>query len=108
MARTLEKQAGPGSLGATKTITAGPAYTVLPTDKTLLVDDTRAGQAVRVVLPAVVNSKNREIRVKKIGANYSVTVDGNGANIDGSATHVLSSSYDSIIFVCDGTAWWIV
>jgi molybdopterin converting factor small subunit len=37
-----------------------------------------------------------------------VRVDGNGNNIDGSATQSLSSAYDSIQIVFDGTEWFII
>lgn len=107
--RTFHKAAVPVSLGITKTVTSGPQYIVGTKDKTILVDDNRAGVAVNVILPAAVSSKNRELRIKKLGSTAAVTVDGNGAElVDESATQIITGQYDAMHLVCDGIEWWIV
>ena len=107
--RTFHKAAVPTSLGITKTVSSGPQYIVGPKDKTILVDDDKAAVAVRVVLPAAVNNKNREIRVKKLGSTAAVTVDGNGSElIDESTTQIMTGQYDAMHLVCDGVEWWII
>jgi hypothetical protein len=108
MVRAIEKKAGPKAAGVV-TVTSGPSYTVLTTDKTVLVDDDEAGVAVTVLLPAAADSNNRELRVKKLGSTAAVTVDGNGAEtIDDATTQSIASQYDAMHIQCDGTGWWIL
>lgn len=107
--RTLGKLPVPVSLGTTTTVTSGTIYTILLTDKTILVDDDRTGGAVRVVLPPAAQSKDRELRVKKIGSTGAVTVDGSGSEtIDNSTTLIITNQYDAAHLVCDGAKWWIL
>ena len=47
------------------------------------------------------------VDVKNIGTG-TVTIDGNGNNIDGSATLVLYGQYESVSLVNDGTNWWSI
>ena len=47
------------------------------------------------------------VDVKNIGTG-TVTIDGNGNNIDGSATLVLYGLYESVSLVNDGTNWWSI
>ncbi|MCP3980743.1 MAG: hypothetical protein GY716_15685 [bacterium] len=92
---------------ATRTETSGP-YTVVAGD-TLILGDATAG-AFDVDLPAAATSAGRYLIVKKIDVSgNAITVDGNSAEtIDGAATVVLASQYDSVQLVCDGTEWWII
>lgn len=75
---------------------------------TYLVDATSG--AVTVNLPAASSSEGWVVVVKKIaGGGTAVTVDGNGSEtIDGSTTKTLSSNWDFVRLVCNGTAWFIV
>ena len=74
----------------------------------ILVDDDTAGSAVTVTLLAAA-SGNQIYQIKKLGTTASVTVDGNGAEtIDGAANAVISTQYESITVVSDGTQWWIL
>ena len=88
------------------TVTKTAAYTAVASDKVILCDAT--GGAFTVTLPAVASSAKLLFHIKKIdGSANAITVDGNGAEtIDDSATHSLSSQYNSITIVCDGTEWW--
>ena len=92
----------------TCTITAN-AYTVIGTDYHINVDDdVDATGAVTINLPAAASSTGRILHIKKIGNSYNVTLDGNASEtIDDSTTQTISTQYDSVTIMCDGTAWWI-
>ncbi len=76
--------------------------------QTLLVDDDAAGGAVTITLPKVINT-NRIMHIKKIGTTGNVTLDGDGSEtIDGSATHTLTTQYQSVSIMSSGTEWYIV
>jgi len=47
------------------------------------------------------------VDVKNIGTG-TVTIDGNGNNIDNSATLVLYGQNESVSLVFDGSNWWII
>lgn len=82
-------------------------YTVLVTDDVIRGDDTSG--AITVNLPAVASSLGRKLRFKKLSASNSITVDGNASEtIDGATTQALSSQYDSLTIICNGTSWDIV
>lgn len=75
-------------------------------DETVLVDAT-AG-IVTIKLPSTLVS-GKLITVKKIDSSANaVTVDGNGANIDGASTQSLGSQWNSLTMQTDGSAWYIV
>ena len=48
------------------------------------------------------------IRVKYIDSGNTITVEGLSGTIDGSANITLTSQYESLTFVCDGSNWYIV
>jgi len=82
-------------------------YTALPTDGVILADATSA--AFTVTLPAAANVTNQMYVVKKVDASNTVTVDADGSEtIDGATTHSLSSQYDSVHVVSDGSNWHII
>ena len=83
-------------------------YTVLIADAFVASDATSG--AITAVLPAAATATGLIYEIKKIDASANaVTVDGDGAEtIDGSATQILSSQYDSITVISDGTEWWIL
>lgn len=88
-------------LNMIKTVTT--TYTVVPTDKTVLANGT-----FTVNLPAVASSKGLTVNIKNIGTGV-ITIDGNGAEtIDGAATMVSSTQYESYTLVCNGTAWFCI
>lgn len=89
------------------TTVTGTSYTVLVTERTILVDDDTAGAAVTINLPA--GTAGKRFWIKKLGTTGSVTVDGNGTeNIDNSLTVVLNTQYESIMIESDGSDWWII
>ena len=80
-------------------------YTLTDTDSFLLVN--RAG-AVAITIPAPLSG--RVIRIKDSGGNasqYSITVTATGATIDGQATAVIGTDYDSISLISSSTNWFI-
>jgi len=63
--------------------------------------------AVTVTLPSP--KANAIINIKKIDSSTNVvTIDGNGANIDGQASIQITTQYESYTLVSDGSNWWII
>jgi len=84
-------------------------YTAEPTDTYIVANDTTAGGIVTITLPpAATAGEGCQIYIKKIGNTANVVIDGNAAEtIDGAATATLTTQYESIDLVCDGTGWYI-
>jgi hypothetical protein len=75
---------------------------------TLVQVDTSAGN-VTLTLPPALAVRGFEIKIKKMTAANTVTVDGDGAEtIDGAATLAWTTQYQSFTLVSDGTGWSIV
>jgi hypothetical protein len=85
---------------------AGPV--TLNTQDLAVVDASAA--PVVVNLPAVASASGRVYRVKKVDATANaLTLTASGAEtIDGSNTQALTSQYDSLTVVCDGSEWHII
>lgn len=82
------------------------AYTMTASDYTILADAT-AG-AFTVTLPAS-PARGMLVNVKKIDATANtVTISGNGKNIDGTATRAISSQFTNSALQYDGAAWWML
>lgn len=87
------------------TTVSAATYTLTDTDSFLLVD--RAG-AVAITIPAPLNG--RVIRIKDSGGNasqYNITITATGATIDGQATAVIGTDYDSISLISGSINWYI-
>ncbi len=68
-----------------------------------------SGGAVTITLPDVRRFWGYEFRVKKLDASVNaVTLDGDGALIDGAATYPLAAQYEVVRVASDGTNWWVV
>jgi hypothetical protein len=93
-----------GSVGVKVTTVTGN-YTAA--DETVILVNT--GTAT-ITLPAASTVTGRTYYIKKISATAgTITIDGNGAEtIDGVATKPLTTQYQGMQIVCDGTAWFIV
>ena len=79
-------------------------YTVLSTDHTIIAN--AASGAITINLPASASSDDRVLVIKKIDASNDVTIDGNSAEtVDGAATLVLDTQYESSFIQCDGSNW---
>lgn len=64
--------------------------------------------AITVALPLA--KINKRVNVKKVDASgNNVTIDGNGAQtIDGTLTKIITTQYDSITMISDGSNWFII
>ena len=80
-------------------------YTILSSDEYILCDATIS--SLTVTLPS--SPANGEIvTIKKTDSTgNTVTVDGNGYNVDGQSTHIISTQYD-FIKILYNTEWYIV
>jgi len=66
-----------------------------------------SGGAITVTLPSP--QANAIVNVKKIDSSTNpITIDGNGANIDGEASIQITTQYESYTLVSDGSNWWII
>lgn len=88
---------------------AGAAYTAGTNAETVILGDCTSN-AITVTLPAAASSASKYFNIKKTDSSgNSITIDGNGAEtIDGGATASITTQYESLTIVCDGTEWWII
>ena len=87
-----------------------PFETVLFTGVTVI--DTSTGAVTSLTLPTAQTVSGRTIIVKDAGGNAAtnnITIDTEGAQtIDGAATKVISTNYDSVKLYCDGSNWFLI
>jgi hypothetical protein len=104
-----------GSHEITKAIRTSAVETITAATDTL--DDTNyfvrgdcTSNAITLTLPAASGNTGLTYIIKKVDSTgNSLTIDGNASEtIDGSTTAVISSQYDSITIICNGTNWDIV
>lgn len=81
------------------------AYTATGGDGIILCDASDA--AFTITLPTSSEAKNRVYIIKKTDSGpNAVTVDGNASEtIDGATTAVITTQYESISIICDGSNW---
>lgn len=93
----------------TTSVTA-TTYTTLATDSVILVDDDTAAAEVTVTLLAAATAGDGFLlNIKKTGSTANVVIDGSGAEtIDGATTNTLTTQYESVKLICDGTEWHII
>lgn len=66
--------------------------------------------SMTVTLPAASTMTGKSLTIKKTDSDFSktVTIDGNAAEtIDGAATYVLYTQYESVTIKCDGSNWHV-
>lgn len=99
-----------GGVRKPATTVTSTAYTALVTDSNILVDDDTAGAQVTITLPAAATAANGfELVIMKIGGTANVVIDGSGSEtINGVTTQTLTSQYESIKILTNGTAWFII
>ena len=77
-------------------------------DYVMLVDDDTAGSTVTITLPAA-SRTGRVYYIKKLGTTANVIIDGNSSEtIDGATTSTLTTQYESITVISDGSNWHII
>jgi hypothetical protein len=99
-----------GQLSILTTTAKSGDYSVTAGDGVLL-GDASGGVDITLTLPAVASCSGEHFWLKKVDSSVNkVIVEGNGGteNIDGATTFDLTTQYDSIEIVCDGTEWHIL
>jgi hypothetical protein len=89
-------------------VTKTANYTIAGGDSVILCN--AAAGAFTVTLPTAVGREGKVYHTKKIDSSGNlVTVDGNASEtIDGDTTKVISTQYDSMMIISDGSNWHIV
>lgn len=79
-------------------------YTLLETDSMVLVT-----AACTIKLPVATGLQGKIYYIKDMATTgVVVTVDGNGATIDGQTTQLISAQYTTLTVFTDGTNWYII
>jgi hypothetical protein len=63
---------------------------------------------VTVNLPNATQSKGKKYYFIKTNSGHTVTISGNGYNINGSATTTVSNHYGSKTIISNGVQWYII
>ncbi len=88
-------------------ITVTGNYTASVNDSTILCDASSA--AFTVTLPSASDVKTKKFNIKKIDSSANaVTLDGNGATIDGDATADITSQYENWPIQSDGSNYHVL
>ena len=97
-----------GTSGVVEEKTGGYTITVDDSTKVIAVNAT-SGAVTVTLLASATAGDGFEITVKKTDSSINaVTVDGNGSEtVDGTATYVLGSQYESVTVRSDGTNWLV-
>ena len=115
-AEVISMQDSPGGALLPPIASSGPIIVIdddnvqhSPTTSILALADAIAG-AITIDLPPAADMSGKTVDIKKIDSSInSVTLDGDGSEtIDGSLTQVLTTQYDEITVLSDGTAWYII
>jgi hypothetical protein len=97
-----------GSVSFAITIQTGCSYTVASNDYTILCNPSTV---MNINLPPGLNAKGRIYIIKKLSSTGSnnITINPNGTEtIDGAASNILSTQYESIMIQSNGTNWFII
>lgn len=90
---------------ASVTYTAG-THTITNGYELIICDSTDGN--VTVNLPNATESKGKKYYFKNLVSAHVTTINGNGFNIDASATYVLGTSYASATVISNGVQWYLV
>ncbi|MBI2271342.1 MAG: hypothetical protein HYU69_13445 [Bacteroidetes bacterium] len=95
-----------GSIGV-KTTSKTATYTAA--DETVILCDATSA-SFTINLPASTGVTDRVYIIKKTDSSgNTITVDGNASEtIDGAATKIISTQYDRVTVVCDGSNWHVI
>jgi hypothetical protein len=81
-------------------------YVILPGVDLVIADST--GGILTVTLPTAVGISGVIKIIKKINAGNNITISCNGSEtIDGSSTHTISTQWDSLKVISNGTNWLV-
>jgi hypothetical protein len=93
--------------GPTTSVTAA-THTHADGERYLLCDTSSNAITVNLVAAATAGDGYR-LDIKSVDATNNVTIDGSGSEtIDGATTAVLTTQYENISLVCDGSNWHIL
>ena len=100
---------GAGGGGATIKTIVTPTSPYAPTNGNVILWDTTSGNKI-INLPPASSSFNFIMNIKKLDVSANtITINGNGSEtIDGGLTAILTTQYESITIVCDGSNWFIL
>jgi len=82
-------------------------FTTDEQDEHILADDDTAAAVITVTLQAA-SSRSTPLHIKKIGSTANIVINADGSDtIDGAASKTLTSQYEAITLVSNGTNWHI-
>ena len=73
----------------------------------LIIGNSADGNVI-VNLPNATESKGKKYYFKKISSPHTLTISGNGYNIDGSSTVVLNQNYQTVTVISNGVQWYLI
>ena len=73
----------------------------------LIIGDSTDGNVV-VNLPNATESKGKKYYFKKIASSHTMTISGNGYNIDGASVTVMNSNYQTCTVISNGVQWYLI
>jgi len=73
----------------------------------LIIGDSTDGNVI-VNLPNATESKGKKYYFKKIANPHTLTISGNGYNIDANGTKVLNQNYETCTVISNGIQWYLV
>ena len=90
----------------TTTVTT-TTYTALITDSVILVDESE--ETTVTLMSAATAGDGFKLTIKSISNTANVIIDGNGSDtIDGAATATLTSQYESVTVISNGSDWYTI
>ena len=73
----------------------------------LIIGDSTDGNVV-VNLPNATESKGKKYYFKKIASSHTMTISGNGYNIDGASVTVMNSNFQTCTVISNGVQWYLI
>jgi len=96
-----------GVVGSGRLVTKTSSYTITTGDQIIIAD--AASGEINITLPTAVGSTGTYYTVKRINTSNSVTIVTTSSQlIDGGSTVVLSTQYQSVTVVSNGSNWFII
>ena len=95
-----------GNLYATTMITTVTGSTTLEANQAGVVLVNNSANAT-IILPSAASAKGLVFTIKRLSTN-AITIDSAAGWIDGAATKQLTTKYDFVTVISDGTDWYII